>query len=62
MKLTAKTDLNTNRSEYTKDGESIIFADWISWKRANDKFHPIGTETYQEVKKSTIETIYIYMD
>ena len=62
MILTAKTDLITNRSEYTKDGEGIIFADWISWKRAHNKLYPIGAEIRQEVKKNTIETIYIYMD
>lgn len=62
MILTAKTDLNTNRSEYTKDGESLNFADWIRWRRACDKFYPIGIETRQEVKKSTIETIYIYKE
>jgi hypothetical protein len=62
MILTAKTDLNTNRSEYTKDGESLNFADWIWYKRVGDKLYQIGTETYQEVKKSTIETIYIYKE
>lgn len=62
MILTATTDLITNRSEYTKDGESINFADWIGWKRAGDKLYPIGIETRQEVKKNTIETIYIYKD
>ena len=62
MILTAKTDLNTNRSKYTKDGESLIFAEWIWYKRFGDKLYQIGTETRQEVKKSTIETIYIYKD
>lgn len=62
MILTVKTNLITNRSEYTKDGESLNFADWMGCKRVGDKLYKIGMKTRQEVKKSTIETIYIYKD
>jgi hypothetical protein len=62
MILTAKTDLIIGYSEYTKDGESLNFADWIWYKRAGYKLYQIGIETRQAVKKSTIKTIYVYKE